>query len=74
MNPPPPQAKFECALKHLGIKIVTLDWITDSVKGNGIFAVDNAFGHYFGLLYDVLTDRMCLLYLLFPLPLYRGVY
>lgn len=30
----PLQAKFECALKHPGIKIVTLDWITDSVKGN----------------------------------------
>lgn len=29
-----PQAKFECALKHPGIKIVTPDWITDSVKGN----------------------------------------
>lgn len=28
------QAKFECALKHSGIKIVTPDWITDSVKGN----------------------------------------
>uniref|UniRef100_A0A3Q4BZY6 PAX-interacting protein 1 n=1 Tax=Mola mola TaxID=94237 RepID=A0A3Q4BZY6_MOLML len=26
------QAKFECALKHPGIKIVTPDWITDSVK------------------------------------------
>uniref|UniRef100_A0A8C7XE88 PAX-interacting protein 1 n=1 Tax=Oryzias sinensis TaxID=183150 RepID=A0A8C7XE88_9TELE len=25
-------AKFECALKHPGIKIVTPDWITDSVK------------------------------------------
>lgn len=31
---PPLQAKFECALKHPGIKIVTLDWITDSVRGN----------------------------------------
>ncbi len=29
-----PQAKFECALKHPGIKIVTPDWITDSIKGN----------------------------------------
>ncbi|XP_068594190.1 PAX-interacting protein 1 isoform X2 [Cebidichthys violaceus] len=28
----PKGAKFECALKHLGIKIVTPDWITDSVK------------------------------------------
>uniref|UniRef100_A0A7N9AL27 PAX-interacting protein 1 n=1 Tax=Mastacembelus armatus TaxID=205130 RepID=A0A7N9AL27_9TELE len=28
----PKGAKFECALKHAGIKIVTLDWITDSVK------------------------------------------
>ncbi|XP_037314972.2 PAX-interacting protein 1 isoform X2 [Pungitius pungitius] len=28
----PKGAKFECALKHHGIKIVTLDWITDSVK------------------------------------------
>ncbi|TKS80446.1 PAX-interacting protein 1 PAX transactivation activation domain-interacting protein [Collichthys lucidus] len=26
------KAKFECALKHPGIKIVTPDWITDSVK------------------------------------------
>ncbi|GLD67180.1 PAX-interacting protein 1 isoform X1, partial [Lates japonicus] len=25
-------AKFECALKHPSIRIVTLDWITDSVK------------------------------------------
>ncbi|XP_028449789.1 PAX-interacting protein 1 isoform X2 [Perca flavescens] len=25
-------AKFECALKHPGIKVVTPDWITDSVK------------------------------------------
>ncbi|XP_034039105.1 PAX-interacting protein 1 isoform X2 [Thalassophryne amazonica] len=29
----PKGAKFECALKHPGIKIVTPDWITDSVKG-----------------------------------------
>ncbi|XP_039892881.1 PAX-interacting protein 1 isoform X1 [Simochromis diagramma] len=28
----PKGAKFECALKHSGIKIVTPDWITDSVK------------------------------------------
>ncbi|XP_030016739.1 PAX-interacting protein 1 isoform X2 [Sphaeramia orbicularis] len=28
----PKGAKFECALKHPGIKIVTPDWITDSVK------------------------------------------
>ncbi|XP_029381392.1 PAX-interacting protein 1 [Echeneis naucrates] len=28
----PKGAKFDCALKHPGIKIVTLDWITDSVK------------------------------------------
>ncbi|XP_054870620.1 PAX-interacting protein 1 [Amphiprion ocellaris] len=28
----PKGAKFECALKHPNIKIVTLDWITDSVK------------------------------------------
>uniref|UniRef100_A0A671UQJ2 PAX-interacting protein 1 n=1 Tax=Sparus aurata TaxID=8175 RepID=A0A671UQJ2_SPAAU len=28
----PKGAKFECALKHPGIKIVTLDWITDSVR------------------------------------------
>ncbi|XP_035993720.1 PAX-interacting protein 1 isoform X2 [Fundulus heteroclitus] len=28
----PKGAKFECALKHPGIKIVTADWITDSVK------------------------------------------
>ncbi|XP_067330565.1 PAX-interacting protein 1 isoform X2 [Channa argus] len=28
----PQGAKFECALKHPSIKIVTLDWITDSVK------------------------------------------
>lgn len=27
------QAKFECALRHPGIKIVTPDWITDTVKG-----------------------------------------
>lgn len=26
------QAKFECALKHPSIKIITPDWITDSVK------------------------------------------
>ncbi|KAJ3595202.1 hypothetical protein NHX12_004506 [Muraenolepis orangiensis] len=30
----PKGAKFECALKHPYIKIVTPDWITDSVKGN----------------------------------------
>ncbi|KAK1878796.1 PAX-interacting protein 1 [Dissostichus eleginoides] len=29
---PPSGAKFECALKHPGIKIVTPDWITHSVK------------------------------------------
>uniref|UniRef100_A0A1A7XJ14 PAX-interacting protein 1 n=1 Tax=Iconisemion striatum TaxID=60296 RepID=A0A1A7XJ14_9TELE len=29
----PKGAKFECALKHPSIKIVTPDWITDSVKG-----------------------------------------
>ncbi|XP_031734532.1 PAX-interacting protein 1 [Anarrhichthys ocellatus] len=28
----PKGAKFECALKHLGIRIVTPDWITDCVK------------------------------------------
>ncbi|XP_041805839.1 PAX-interacting protein 1 [Chelmon rostratus] len=28
----PKGAKFECALKHPGIKIVTPDWITDSVQ------------------------------------------
>lgn len=28
----PKGAKFDCALKHPGIKIVTPDWITDSVK------------------------------------------
>nr|XP_046263839.1 PAX-interacting protein 1 isoform X2 [Scatophagus argus] len=28
----PVGAKFECALKHPSIKIVTVDWITDSVK------------------------------------------
>ncbi|GAA6230081.1 PAX-interacting protein 1 isoform X1 [Lates japonicus] len=28
----PKGAKFECALKHPSIRIVTLDWITDSVK------------------------------------------
>ncbi|XP_077392039.1 PAX-interacting protein 1 [Festucalex cinctus] len=28
----PKGAKFECALKHPGIKIITPDWITDSVK------------------------------------------
>ncbi|XP_035526818.1 PAX-interacting protein 1 [Morone saxatilis] len=28
----PKGTKFECALKHPGIKIVTVDWITDSVK------------------------------------------
>lgn len=27
------QVKFECALRHPAIKIVTPDWITDSVKG-----------------------------------------
>lgn len=26
------QAKYECALRHSGIKIVTPEWITDSVK------------------------------------------
>ncbi|XP_030608412.1 PAX-interacting protein 1 isoform X1 [Archocentrus centrarchus] len=31
----PKGAKFECALKHPGIKIVTPDWITDSVKDKG---------------------------------------
>ncbi|KAG7266794.1 hypothetical protein CRUP_034609 [Coryphaenoides rupestris] len=30
----PKGAKFECALKHPYIKVVTPDWITDSVKGN----------------------------------------
>ncbi|KAK9539573.1 hypothetical protein VZT92_004672 [Zoarces viviparus] len=28
----PKGAKFECALKHLGIRIVTPDWITECVK------------------------------------------
>ncbi|XP_061694687.1 PAX-interacting protein 1 isoform X2 [Syngnathoides biaculeatus] len=28
----PKGGKFECALKHPGIKIITPDWITDSVK------------------------------------------
>lgn len=32
----PLQAKFEYALKCAGIKIVTPDWITDSVKGEDL--------------------------------------
>ncbi|XP_060729385.1 PAX-interacting protein 1 isoform X2 [Tachysurus vachellii] len=31
--PEPKGAKYECALRYSGIKIVTPEWITDSVKG-----------------------------------------